>query len=865
LIAFLIKMKPDLKKIIIPSAVAVVLFFILALIYFKPLFGGKELSQHDITQHQGMSKEIVDHRNSEHEEPLWTNSMFGGMPAYLVSTIYEGNWMATIDKAFKLYLPPPSGYFFFYFIGFFILLLCLDVEPWAAVISSVAYGLSSMFIIILVAGHNSKANAIGYIAPLLGGIILTLKGRYWLGTALVVLFMALEINAGHPQISYYSFFIFGFVGLSYFFAALREKKLPSFFKSVALILVAALIGLLPNAASLMCTNEYGKYSIRGKTELTINESGKSNAGNITSGVDRAYATRWSHGISESFTFLIPDYKGGSSYIPIKETDPKALKKVSADYRDQVGSMGAYFGEQPSTFGPVYIGAIVIFLAALGMFIVKHRIKWALFGVTLLGMGLAFGHNMMWLTNLFMDYIPMYNKFRSVSFAMIIPQFTLPLLAALAINELVKKVSLSEKIKLRLINTEMELKKIIIACFILTAGICLISFLMPDAVNTFHGENEEQMLISRYSGQGPEAQIKQFVTELMPEMETARKALFVSDALRSFVFILLAFVFIWLYFSKKIKKELLFGALGIFILIDLWTVDTRYLNSGSFLSKSQKAAVFAKTYADEEILKDPSIDYRVLNLSEGIDGAFNESQTSYWHKSIGGYHGAKLKKYQELINFHIDHNLRKFGDNFYKNIESDSAINQLMASLNVINMLNTKWFIMPGKEGSKLPFENKAANGNVWFVKNVKVVENADKEIMGLYDVDTKTEAITQEKFRSKVKIEPNYSADGSIKLLSYKPNHLVYESDTKQPQFAVFSEIYYPKGWNAYVDGALDEHICVNYVLRGMPISSGKHRIEFKFEPEVYKIGNTISLVGSILVILTVLLCLYLEKKNTVN
>lgn len=857
-------MKLDLKKIL-PYLVAVVLFFILTFVYFKPLFGGKELSQHDITQHQGMSKEIVDFRNSEHEEPLWTNSMFGGMPAYLVSTLYYGNWMTSIDKVFKLYLPPPAGYFFFYFIGFFILLLCLEVDPWAALVSSIAYGLSSMFIIILVAGHNSKANAIGYIAPLLGGIILTFRGSFWLGTALVVLFMALEINAGHPQISYYSFFIFAFVGISYFISAFREKKLPSFFKAVALVVVASIIGLLPNTASLMCTNEYGKYSIRGKTELTIDETGKSNAGNITSGVDRAYATRWSHGIGESFTFLIPDFKGGSSYIPVGQTNPKALKKVSPEYKEQVGRMGGYFGDQPGTFGPVYIGAIVVFLAMVAMFIVKHRIKWALFGVTLLGMGLAFGHNMMWLTNFFMDYVPMYNKFRSVSFAMVIPQFTLPLLAALAINELVKKTTFSEKIKLRLINKELELKKILIACFTLTAGFCLISFLLPDMVNTFHGENEEQNLIARYSGQGPEAQIKQYITELLPEMEIARKAVFTSDAFRSFIFILLAFIFIWLYFIKKIKRELLFGALGIFILIDLWTVDTRYLNEQSFLSQSQKATVFQKTAADEEILKDPSLDYRVLNLTDGIDGAFNESQTSYWHKSIGGYHGAKLKKYQELINFHIDNNLRKFSNDFNQSIQSDSAMDQLMSSLNVINMLNTRWFIMPGKEGATIPLQNKAANGNVWFVKNIKVVENADKEIMGLYDVNTKTEAIMQNKFKEGVKIESNYPAEGTIKLASYKPNHLVYNSDSKKPEFAVFSEIYYPKGWNAYVDGNLNPHVCVNYVLRGMPIAAGKHTIEFKFEPTVYKTGNTISLAGSILVLVTISLCLYLEKKNTVN
>ncbi len=847
-----------------PHIAAVALFAIITLIYFKPLLSGKELNQHDITQHKGMSKEIVDFRNSEHSEPLWTNSMFGGMPAYQISTLYPGNWMAPIDRAFKLFLPHPSGYLFLYFFGFFILLLCLDVEPWLAIVGGIAYGFSSYSIIILGAGHNSKANAIGYLAPLLGGIILTFKGRYWLGSALTVLFMALELNANHVQITYYGFMVFGIVGLAYLFYAYKEKQLASFGKAVVFIIAASIIGVLPNAASLMCTAEYGKYSTRGKTELTINSAGKSNAANTTSGLDRGYATRWSQGIGETFTFMIPDFKGGSSYIPIGVSDPKSLKKVSPDFKEQVGSMGSYFGEQPGTGGPVYMGAIVMFLAVLGLFIIKHKMKWPLIIATMLGVALSWGHNFMAFTNFFMDFIPGYDKFRAVSMAVVIAEFTLPILAILAVNELIKAKSLKDKIKLSLFKKEVELKKILIIAFALTGGFCALSYVAPDLVNTFHGQNEEAELVQNFSRSGPEDQIKKYVTELIPQLDIARKELFASDAMRSLIFISLAGIFIYLYLNKKLKKELLFAALGIFILVDMWTVDTRYLNEKSFISKSQNAGQFEQSPADEVILKDQSLDYRVMNLSEGLESIFNESRTSYWHKSIGGYHGAKLKKYAELIDFHIDKDVQHLAEGFYKAVDSDSALNVLMSSLGTLNMLNTKYFIMPGgKDGRTLiPFKNEQANGNAWFVKNLKLAENADKEIVGLYDINTKTDAIMQTKYKEQVKVEPAYSGDGSIKLLSYKANDLVYESDSKDPQFAVFSEIYYPMGWNAYVDGTIMPHVAVNYVLRGMPLAAGKHKIEFKFEPAVYKTGNTISLAGSVLVLASVALCMYFENKG---
>jgi hypothetical protein len=849
-------------KNFIPHIAAIALFAVLTLIYFKPLLSGKELNQHDITQHKGMSKEIADFREKEGGEPLWTNSMFGGMPAYQISTLYPGNWMGTIDKVFKLFLPHPSGYLFLCFLGFFILLLALDIDPWLAMVGALAYGLSSYVFLILGAGHNSKTHAIAYLPAWIAGIILIFKGRYWLGTALTVLFMALELNAGHPQITYYGFLVIAVIGLSYFYYAFKEKTLPSFFKATAFIVIACIIGVLPNAASLMCTAEYGKYSTRGKTELTINAQGKSNESNTTSGLDREYATRWSQGIGETFTFMIPDFKGGSSYVPIGVSDPKSLKKVSPDFREQVGGMGGYFGDQPGTGGAVYMGAIIIFLAVLSLFVVKNKLKWPLVIATVLGIFLSWGHNFMGFTNFFMDFIPGYNKFRAVSMAIVIPEFTLPVLAILAVSELLKARSLNDKITI--FKKELDLKKVLIISFALTGGFCAISYIMPDLVNTFHGTNEEAELIQGFSRSGTEEQVKNYVSQLLPQMEIARREIFTSDAMRSFVFITLAALFLYLYLNKKLKKELLFAALGIFIVIDMWMVDSRYLSEKSFVTKSQNQGQFEKTEADEKILQDPALDYRVLNMSDGMDACFNESKTSYWHKSIGGYHGAKLKKYAELIEFHIDKDMRTLAEGFYNSVSSEAGLDSLMSKLGTLNMLNTKWFIMPGgKDGrQKVPIENKMANGNAWFVREVKFAETANKEIVGLYDINTKTQAIMQTKFKEQAKVEPNYNGEGSIKLLSYKPNDLVYETDAKDAQFAVFSEIYYPAGWNAYVDGTLMPHVAVNYVLRGMPIAAGKHKVEFKFEPSVYKTGNTISMAGSFLVLASVALCLYFENKG---
>ena len=879
-------MNSKLKQYL-PHLAAVVIFAIVTLVFFRPLMSGKELRQDDIARHKGMSKEIADFRVKTNSEPLWTNSMFGGMPAYQISTLYPGNWINHLDAAFKLYLPHPGGYLFLYCLGFFILLICLKIDPWLALAGGLAYGFSSYFLIIIEAGHNSKANALGYLPALIGGVVLLFQGRFWLGMSVTALFTAMELNANHVQISYYGYILIGFLILGYLFQTIKSKEWATFSKALALFMVASLVGLIPNAGNLLTTNEYGKFSTRGKSELTIkanlkkfssmDDMQKTNLDesisapqkaeyerNTTTGLDADYATQWSYGIGETFTFLIPDFKGGASNT-IRSADPNALKKVNPEFREQVASNNAYFGDQPFTSGPVYMGAIVIFLAFLGMFIVKNPIKWPLFLATLLTVALGWGNNLMGLTDFFMHHIPGYDKFRAVSMIMIVAELTLPLMAVLAVQEMLQVKSWDQPIRLNLLKREMSLKKLFLLALVVVGGFCVVSYVMPDMVNTFHAQDEEQVMVNRAVNAGnPEDQVRSYIMELMPQLELARKAIFKSDAFRSLLFILLSAVVILMYYTGKIKKELLIGSLGLFVLIDLWTVDTRYLNDRSFVTPEQNAQNIAeKTSADEEILKDTDPDYRVLNLSVNT---FNDAQTSYYHKSVGGYHGAKLKKYQELIDFHLDKEI----DYFYKNGNSvfanDSARNAVFAKLSVLNMLNTRYLILPGGEGREaLSLRNPQANGNAWFIKNLFMVATADDEILGLRKIDTKQQAITTEKFKAEIPtLKDTYEGLGRVRLTSYQPNELVYETEADKDGFVVFSEIYYPKGWNAYVDGQLKPHLGVNYVLRGMPIPAGKHKVEFKFEPKTYATGNSMAMIGSILLLLLVGAGFYLNRRNNV-
>ena len=832
----------------IPHLIAIVIFAIVTLIQFSPLLSDKVLEQGDIVRHKGMSQEVVDFRKAEHAEPLWTNSMFGGMPTYQISTLYSGNWLSHIDQVFHLFLPHPSGYIFLCFLGFFILLMCLEINPWLAIIGALAYGFSSYFFIIIEAGHNSKANAIGYLAPLLGGIILLMKNKHWLGFGLSSLFMALELNANHVQISYYGFMLFGLVFLTYLLLAVKQKTIKEFSKSIVIFMLASVVGILPNAANLLSTYEYGNYTTRGKTELTINSSLQTNQNNTTSGLDKDYATQWSYGIGETFTFLIPNFKGGTSDA-IGRADKEALKQVQPEMREQIAQSNAYFGEQPFTSGPVYIGSIVILLAVLGLFIIDHPLKWALVVGTLFSIMLSWGKNFMGLTNIFIDYVPGYNKFRAVSMILVIAELTIPLLAVLALDKFLKSTEKNEIVLLPFIKKQIDLKKALIISCSIVGGFCFLSAFIPDITNSFIPLGEETQLVNQFKQSGAsDAQIAQFMPDFLSNIEKAREEIFKNDARRSLIFVGLASVFLFLYLTKKLKLELFFVSLGIFMLADLWPVASRYLNSKNFVSKAQYDLPPTKSQADEQILEDKSLDYRVLNLSTST---FNDAATSYYHKSIGGYHGAKLKKYQEIIDFHLDKEINLFYDGLNQAIQNDSLMQVHTAKLGVLNMLNTKYMIVPAKDQT-FAIPNPQANGNAWFVKHIKTVATADSEIVALYNLNTKSGAVVQQKNKELAKLSEHYSADGKITLQSYKPNNLVYETESKEKNFAVFSEIYYPKGWNAYIDGSLTPHTCVNYILRGMEIPAGKHKVEFKFEPTVYKTGNIISMFGSILLLLAV-------------
>jgi hypothetical protein len=815
--------KFNFKKTI-PYLSAIVIFIIITLVYLSPLLEGKRLKQDDITRHKGMSKEVVDYREKTGIDPLWTNSMFSGMPAYQISVQYKGNLIRFIDDIFMLGLPHPAGLVFLYMLGFFILLIVLKVDPWLSIGGAIAFGFSSYFFIILEAGHNSKAHAIGYLAPVIAGIILTYRGKYMIGGVLTLLFLALEIHAGHPQITYYLVLLLLIFGISEFMVALKSKTIPSFVKSSVIVVVAGLIGVLTHITNLWATYEYGKDTIRGKTELTTNQE------NRTSGLDKDYATQWSYGIAESFSLLIPNAKGGATGL-IGE-DENALKNVDPQLKETVANnANHYWGDQPFTSGPVYVGAIIVFLFIYGLFIIKGRMKWWLLAGTLLSIMLAWGKNFMPLTNFFMDYFPGYNKFRAVSMTMVIAELTIPILALLALNSVITDPSiLKKKVKL----FQFQINPFYLS-FGITGGLLLLFAAIPDAFFNFLSGQEVAGIVQQKKS-NPEYATQ--ISDFYSNVEIARKAIFRTDVLRSFVFILLAGIVLWAYSANKIKKGLTIGLISLLIFVDMWPVNKRYLNDEKFISNSKSENPYQKTRADELILKDVDPNYRVLNIT--VD-PFSDAGTSYFHKSLGGYHGAKLRRYQELYDHHMK---SKF-------------------NMSVLNMLNTKYIIQPDDKKQPSVYPNMKALGNAWFVSEIKMVKNADEEIDALSDFKPEVTAIIDERFTKTLNgFRPEYDSTAKIQLITYAPNHLKYQTNTKSDQLAVFSEIYYDKGWNAYIDGTLTPHFRVNYVLRGMIVPAGKHLVEYKFEPKVFKIGEKISFASSLLVILLVLGIGFYEIRN---
>ncbi|QKG80928.1 YfhO family protein [Tenuifilum thalassicum] len=788
-------MKIDMKKVT-PHIVAFVLFLAVPLAYFYPQLQGKKLAQHDIAMWKGSAKEILDYKAKTGVESLWTNSMFGGMPAYLISANYKGNLLKKVDH-FLHTVGRPASFIFITMLGFYFLLLVFGVNPWLSIVGAIGYGLSTYFLIVIGAGHNAKIHAIGYLAPSIAGMILAFRGKWLAGLAVFGLAFGLSLNAGHPQITYYGAFIMGAIYLYYLFESIKEKALKQFAKSTAVLLVAGILAFGANFTYLWFTYDYGKDSIRGKSELSHEQHNK------TSGLDRDYATQWSYGVAETFNMLIPNLMGGSSTMDVgnKSETFKFLRRNGVPYNQVnaiISNLPTYWGPQPSTSGPVYIGAILIFLFVFGMFILKGRFKWYLFGVTVLAIMLAWGNHFNFLTNLFFDYFPFYNKFRTVSMILVIAEFTIPLIAILALKEVLQGDIPKD-----------EFWKALKWSAGIVGGICLFFMLFGTSLFSFSG------LIDNQLG---------WPKEVVEVMRKDRANLLFNDAFRSLFFVLSGAAVLALFYMKKIKSTVLVLLLGVLITTDLWAVDKRYMDNSGFQIPKKVEEPFTPTEADKQILADPDPNFRVFNLTVS---PFNDASTSYFHKSIGGYHGAKLRRYQDLIDFHLS-----------------------KGNMAVFNMLNTKYIIQPGKEGP-VAVLNPDALGHAWFVDSLKLVDNPDEEIDALNSFNPKTTAIVDKRFKGYVDdFKFGNSAQGNIELVEYRPNRLKYKTSSTATQLAVFSEIYYPKGWQAYIDGKPADHFRANYVLRAMIVPAGEHQIEFVFDPPLWKKGTYVDLASSLLIIL---------------
>ena len=818
-------------KIISTHLIVLVIIFLLPLAYFTPaVFEGKKLMMGDVVQHKGMSKEIADFRKEFDKEPLWTNSMFGGMPAYLISTIYKADKITVIHRILTLDGFQPVSHIFLYLLGFYIALLLFGVNPWLSLAGAITYAFSSYFLIIIEAGHISKVVALGYMPPIIAGVYNAFRGKILLGSAITGLFLALQLVVNHLQITYYTFLIILIYGIFELVDAIKNNRLLEFIKPVLVLSVFTALAIASHFTAMWTTYEYGKYSIRGKSELTTNTENK------TSGLDKDYATQWSIGIDESLSLLVPNIKGAPGAFGINSKTFDFLKKNAggtAQAKNILTRLPSYWGKQPYTL-PVYAGATVCFLFIFGLFFVKGKIKWWLLTITIVSIVLSWGSNFPLVTNLMLDYFPGYNKFRSVSMAIIMAEFAMPLLSILAVKQLINGHS-----------DKKTIIKYIKYSFYIVGGISFFLLLFPGIFGLSAPADEQYM--------------QQGYNRLVDLLMDDRKHLLMADAFRSFIFVFLSAGIIYLFTVQKVKATHTILGLSILFLIDLWPVDKRYLNNDNFVTKRQEENPFIASTADQLILKDREPDFRVLNLSVST---FNDASTSYYHFSIGGYHGAKMRRYQELIEHHISPEINNL-ITVFNNQPVPSVLDSVMAKLNVLNMLNTRYIIY-NKEAP--PLVNKHELGNAWFVDNYKLVNNADEEIEALSAFDPRKEAIVDKRFNDKLDgFMPSPDTTARIVLTKYEPNNLIYSSKSNTEQLAVFSEIYYDKGWQAFIDGNPAPYFRADYILRAMQVPAGEHTIEFRFHPKSYYIGEKISLAGSLLLILLFFGSLYVELKKSFN
>ncbi|MBE9490508.1 MAG: YfhO family protein, partial [Bacteroidetes bacterium] len=791
-------MQFSVKKML-PHLLVLVGFIILSLAYFNPILKGKQIFQSDIMQYTGMSKQQNDFRAQEGEETYWTNSAFGGMPTYQLGAHYPHNYIKKLDLTLR-FLPRPADYLFLYFIGFYILLLVLKVDYKLAALGALAFGLSTYLIIILGVGHNSKAHAIAYMPLVLSGIILTFQRKYILGFLLTTIAMALELVANHFQMTYYLLLLVIVLGIAYLVDAYQKNKLAHFFKSIAILCAAVILSIGLNSTNIMATQEYVKESTRGKSDLTINPDGSPKE--VSSGLDRDYITTYSYGFLESFNLFIPRFMGGGSHEDVgKDSNTyDALRTMGAppvQALQEAKRAPTYWGDQPIVEAPAYIGAVILFLFVFALFLIKGRLKWWLLGGVIVSLLLSYGKNLGFLTDLFIDYVPLYNKFRAVSSIQVILELCIPILGIFGLvtlfNEFEKDVTKLKALKYTVL---------------ITGGLALIFLLFGSSWFDFVGNND-----GRY--------IQGYGQAYIDAVKQDRKAFFTSDTLRTLILVLFSAGVIWMYLKKKLSEQLVVVAFAILIVFDLVVVDRRYVNNEDFVPSIQVKKPYQANAANLEILKDTT-HYRVFDLTTGY------AEASYFHNSLNGYHAAKMRSYNDVFDFYI--------------------VNR---HLGVLNMLNTKYIIGQGENGKPVVYTNPDANGNAWFVRDLEEVTSANDEIMALDSLDTRNKAVYAITPLTKQKeLNNRFMVDStaSISVMEYKPNYIKYNSNNSNDGFAVFSENYYADGWQAYIDGIKTEHIRVNYVLRGMQIPIGNHIIEFKFEPQVIKTGSTIALASSILI-----------------
>ena len=834
-------------KKLLPDLIAILAFVLLSFAYFFPAdIENRILFQHDTAAGAGAGQEVKEYYEQTGERSRWTNSLFGGMPMYQIAPSYDSTKsLQWVQKAYQLFLPDYVCLTFMLMLGFYILLRVFGIPVWLAGLGGIMWAFSSYFFILISAGHIWKFITLAYVPPTIAGIVLAYRGKLLWGGILTALFVALQITSNHVQMSYYFFFVILFFVGAYFEKAWRTKTLPQFFKASAVLIVAALVGIAANVSNLYHTYAYSKETMRGKSELV--QTGDA-AKQTSSGLDRDYITQWSYGIDETLTLLVPNFKGGAS-AALSQSET-AMSKANPMYSSLYGSLTQYFGTQPMTSGPVYVGAFVLFLFVLGCFIVKGPLKWALIGATFFSIVLSWGKNFMPLTDFFIDYVPLYNKFRAVSSILVIAEFTIPLLAIFALKRLLEEPEILK-----------QEKKPLGISLLLTAGIALLLAVAPGSIGSgYVPAQEAQMLQNAVNQQMIPANELSGILANLGEM---RAELVSSDALRSFIIIGIGCSMLWLYASGKLRSSLTIAGITILCLADMWGVNKRYLNDAQFVPHSIRTETFTKTNTDELILQDTSLDYRVLNFATST---FDDNNTSYWHKSVGGYHPAKLRRYQEMIEHHISPEMQAA----YKAIATAGGeMDSVDANkFRILNMLNTKYFIFPaGQQRQTVPILNPHAYGNAWFVNKVQYVNNANEEIDALDSIIPTETAVVDARFKDVLKgaTESYKDSLSSIRLTSYAPNRLTYETNNAQDGIAVFSEIYYPDGWHVTIDGQPAELARADYILRTMYVPAGQHTIEMRFDPTSLHVTEGIAYGALALLVIGIIVAVLIAKRKYVK